>query len=339
MGLGPESGSVTHADIGQALGLLCCKRLLVLVTQRELGGGSGSDAATVRQEAHQHRGRILLLDWVKDSANHGDWFQPDGLHLTTAGAVAFTRLLARALPFAYPRPAKRRKKKQSADVQPTPPPGTTPPTPPLTIHTNLSRVGYVGATVTGPAGAQVALSEQLRFKTRPIGVLRLNSGTASVPRALTWSCQERERELVASTPPPAPPAQAVASVKTPSCSRRLAITIPSPERAGGRLTVRLADRWRTGVSVLKICVVPPGGRSHAVRGGFIPVSDAGRCDWRRHAPADGVSPSKRSTAKRRAGSCGPRIPEDASASSPRGTPRCRFSTTFSLRTSDPTAST
>ena len=96
-------GSVTHDDIGQTLGLLCCTRLLVLVTPRELGGGSGSDAATVREEVRRHRGRAKLLDWVRFSAGHGGWFQPDGLHLTTAGAQAFTGFLARALPWAYPK--------------------------------------------------------------------------------------------------------------------------------------------------------------------------------------------------------------------------------------------
>jgi hypothetical protein len=102
-------GSVSHADIGQALGLLCCTRLLVLVTPRELGGGSGADAATVRYEAHRHRGRVVLLDWVRYSAGHGGWFQPDGIHLTTAGAVAFTRLLVTALPDAYPAPKRKPK--------------------------------------------------------------------------------------------------------------------------------------------------------------------------------------------------------------------------------------
>jgi hypothetical protein len=95
-------GTVTHSEIGQALGLLCCTRLLVLVTPRELGGGSGSDAAIVRDEVRRHRNRARLLDWVRYSQGHGDWFQPDGLHLTTAGALAFTRLLGQALPWAYP---------------------------------------------------------------------------------------------------------------------------------------------------------------------------------------------------------------------------------------------
>ncbi|MGH2866857.1 MAG: hypothetical protein ACRDNK_04710 [Solirubrobacteraceae bacterium] len=94
-------GGITHAEIGQALGLLCCRRLLVLVTPRELGGGSGADAVTVRSEERQHRGRSRLLDWVNYSRGHGGWFQPDGLHLTTSGALAFTRLLAQSLPWAY----------------------------------------------------------------------------------------------------------------------------------------------------------------------------------------------------------------------------------------------
>ena len=48
-------GSVTTGDIGAALGVLCCTHLLVLVTNRELGGGSGSDAATEREEVASTR--------------------------------------------------------------------------------------------------------------------------------------------------------------------------------------------------------------------------------------------------------------------------------------------
>jgi hypothetical protein len=101
-------GVVTPDDVGVTLGLLCCHSWLVLVTPRELGGGSGSDAAVMRQDARAHPHRIILLDWVKYSAGHGNWFQPDGLHLTTAGAAAFTQLLKRALPDAYPKPKHKR---------------------------------------------------------------------------------------------------------------------------------------------------------------------------------------------------------------------------------------
>jgi hypothetical protein len=103
-------GVVTPDDVGVTLGLLCCHSWLVLVTPRELGGGSGSDAAVVRQDAREHPHRIILLDWVKYSAGHGNWFQPDGLHLTTAGAAAFTQLLKQALPAAYPRHKRKRRR-------------------------------------------------------------------------------------------------------------------------------------------------------------------------------------------------------------------------------------
>jgi hypothetical protein len=100
-------GSVTYADIGLTLGILCCDRLLVLVTPRELGGGWGSDAATVRDEARRHPKRILLLDWVAYAAGHPDWFQPDGLHLTTGGAAVFARFVGRSMKYAYPPSARR----------------------------------------------------------------------------------------------------------------------------------------------------------------------------------------------------------------------------------------
>jgi len=95
-------GSVTYGDIDQTLTILGPKRLLVLVTPRELGGGSGSDAVTERVEARRHTTRIRLLDWVKYSAGRAAWFQPDGVHLTTAGAQAFTGFLKTALKWAYP---------------------------------------------------------------------------------------------------------------------------------------------------------------------------------------------------------------------------------------------
>ena len=104
-------GSVSASDIGRTLGLLCCTRhLVVLVTPRELGGGSGGDAVTEHQEAKKHPGRIRLLDWVAYSSGHGSWFQPDGLHLTTSGAQAFTSLLKRAMPWAYPKQRHRHRR-------------------------------------------------------------------------------------------------------------------------------------------------------------------------------------------------------------------------------------
>jgi hypothetical protein len=70
-------------------------------SSRQLGGASGPNAALEHREARAHPGNILLLDWVSYSAAHPGWFQPDRLHLTLAGASAFTDLLASALPYAY----------------------------------------------------------------------------------------------------------------------------------------------------------------------------------------------------------------------------------------------
>jgi hypothetical protein len=96
------NGSVTDAYVSQALAVLGHARQLVLVTPREAGGGSGSDATTDRAEARAHPGRIHVLDWVAYSAGHAAWFQPDRLHLTFAGAAAFARLLRQALVLAPP---------------------------------------------------------------------------------------------------------------------------------------------------------------------------------------------------------------------------------------------
>ena len=97
-------GSVTPGDVSATLQILGPTRMLVLVTPRELGGGSGSDATTVRDAGRSYPTRIRVLDWVAFSAGQGSWFQPDGLHLTFAGAAAFARLLATALPLAAPSP-------------------------------------------------------------------------------------------------------------------------------------------------------------------------------------------------------------------------------------------
>jgi lysophospholipase L1-like esterase len=83
--------------IHDALDLVGKKRTLGLVTPRESGGGSSSDADVVRSEARKHSNRIELLDWVDYSAGHPSWFQPDGLHLTFPGAEAFADLLRKPL--------------------------------------------------------------------------------------------------------------------------------------------------------------------------------------------------------------------------------------------------
>jgi hypothetical protein len=96
--------TISRSQIRRALHYIGRGHVLGLVTPRELGGGSGSDASNCRAAAAAYPKRIVLLDWVKYSAGHGSWFQPDGLHLTYAGARAFARLFKKALPYAQPSP-------------------------------------------------------------------------------------------------------------------------------------------------------------------------------------------------------------------------------------------
>jgi hypothetical protein len=96
---------ITHADIRRALAIVGKRRLLVLVTPRELGGGSGSDAALVRSAGRRHRLRIAVADWVKVSAGHSGWFAGDGIHLGADGIDGMVRLLRpylRATPLQAP---------------------------------------------------------------------------------------------------------------------------------------------------------------------------------------------------------------------------------------------
>lgn len=63
----------------------------------------------IRQTAARHP-QVTVVDWNLYSRSHPEWFQPDGLHLDSAGATALATLLRRALvALAIPRlPAPRR---------------------------------------------------------------------------------------------------------------------------------------------------------------------------------------------------------------------------------------
>jgi lysophospholipase L1-like esterase len=246
------NGAITPSDIDAARRLLCCGRLLVLVTPRQLGGASGANAVLEHEEAKAHPGSILLLDWVKVSAGHPDWFQPDRLHLTFPGVHAFNDLLSSVLPFAYvPCPPGSAAAADSIF--------SSSPVAPLTLTATLAHVGYVGVTLTGPAGVSVQLSEQLPYGLKPIQTVVLGASGAQLPDALAWNCDQRTRALVASTLPPAPPQQANVSVMTPGCSGRIRARIERTARSGTNAAVAVADRWGTGGVAVTICTSPPGG--------------------------------------------------------------------------------
>jgi hypothetical protein len=91
---------VSAHEINQARKIMGPKRKLGLVTPRETGGGESNDARVIRNAGQRDPVHIKVLDWVHYSAGHSSWFQPDGLHLTFAGAKAFARLFKKLIPIA-----------------------------------------------------------------------------------------------------------------------------------------------------------------------------------------------------------------------------------------------
>ena len=157
---------------------------------------------------------------------HPGWFQPDGLHLTTSGALAFTHLLARVVRLNYPRKQTRsnlRERPGGALGQPRHP-GATPPTPStLQLTTSLHHAGRVAVTLAGPVGGSVQVSELRDGRAQTLATVSLQgssaTGTAQLPSALTWRCDLRRRTLQAVLLGPSPQT-ATAAVQTPSCAGR-----------------------------------------------------------------------------------------------------------------------
>ena len=94
------NGSIRMSQIREAMKLVGRGRKLGLVTPRELGGGSGSDARVIRAAGRRFPGRVIVLDWVRVSGGRRGWFAGDGIHLGRSGASGLARLLRGALAFA-----------------------------------------------------------------------------------------------------------------------------------------------------------------------------------------------------------------------------------------------
>jgi hypothetical protein len=94
--------TVSVRQIRSAMRLIGPRRVLGLMTPREVGGYGGSDAANMRKIAKRFPDRTVLLDWVAYTHGRGGWFQPDGIHLTLTGAAGFGEFLKTALPYADP---------------------------------------------------------------------------------------------------------------------------------------------------------------------------------------------------------------------------------------------
>jgi hypothetical protein len=89
---------ITRDEIGRTRRLLGRRRVLAIVTPRD-PGGSG-DAKRIRAAGRAHPRNIKVIDWVRHSRGHGDWFGPDGIHLTYTGVRKYVRFIRRSLRWA-----------------------------------------------------------------------------------------------------------------------------------------------------------------------------------------------------------------------------------------------
>lgn len=94
--------TISASEVRRALRVAGRSRILGLVTPRETGGSSGSDAAVVRAAGRRWPDRVRVLDWVAYTAGRGEWFAPDGLHLGPGGAAAMARLFRTAFAWLSP---------------------------------------------------------------------------------------------------------------------------------------------------------------------------------------------------------------------------------------------
>jgi hypothetical protein len=167
------NGQIEAGNVQEALRIMGPRRVLVLLTPRELGGGSGSDAQLVRAEGRRHGNRVVVLDWVAYSASHPSWFEPDGLHVNPAGAAGLARLIGTVLPIAAPPQSARAPRCPTPTPMPTPTPPPTPTTPAPTSAPTPSGP----ATGTPPAAGNDAPGTALH------GIaIHSHGGVLSVPR-------------------------------------------------------------------------------------------------------------------------------------------------------------
>ncbi len=106
-----SNAAVSGAELERALELVGPFARLMLVLPKDLGGARDPDGRVMRAFEQAHPDQVTTLDWPGYSAGHGDWFAPDGLHLTTDGARGFAQMIGEAVEFAPPEP-----------IEPPPPP-------------------------------------------------------------------------------------------------------------------------------------------------------------------------------------------------------------------------
>ena len=90
-----NNGIVTEEQLRSILDELSGVPKVVLVNTRVPRSWMKPNNALIARVAPDYP-NVALADWAKASEEHRDWFVKDRVHLTTAGAQAYTRIIAEA---------------------------------------------------------------------------------------------------------------------------------------------------------------------------------------------------------------------------------------------------
>jgi lysophospholipase L1-like esterase len=88
-----NNGIITEEQLRGMLGALSGAERVVLVTVRVPRPWMDPNNALFERVAADYR-NVTLADWAAESAEHRDFMVSDGVHLTSKGAAAYTRLIA-----------------------------------------------------------------------------------------------------------------------------------------------------------------------------------------------------------------------------------------------------
>lgn len=145
----------------------------------------------------------------------------------------------------------------------------------------VSADGRIGLRVTGPAGAQAAVGERVGPAIVALTSVTLDGGRAEVAGLAPWRCDRTLRRFVVTIQnADGTLATADAAVRTPSCARRMRLSVASGRvRSGGRVAVRVADTWHVGDAAARVCATPPRGptRCRTLRPG---AQEPATASWR-----------------------------------------------------------
>lgn len=122
---------------------------------------------------------------------------------------------------------------------------------PLGLKADAKKTGWVGLAVSGQPGSEVVVREG----EAEIARVRLTGESAALPRAARWRCEPLLRTFTVSDGT----GTARASVRTPSCRKRLRLSVDTARRGRRKVVaVRVLDRFRVGDTSARVCVRRPG---------------------------------------------------------------------------------